>query len=288
MIPWTIARQLYESVSVIAGLVTNQFAGWETTPSDSDIKVCIHQLWKSLCSGDTSESKKHNRPALPVELVMMVFQHVNCYVILSSLTSTSTPRREYGVQSMGPLSTFKWLITPPLTSDMLHILRRHTTSLELDIESKDQGFVSSKSASYSWFEIALYSSERFEPRDTAGGLVPDQEPRTVIDDKGKTQTLSWRFRDNELAGMDWKREISVIEATHEIWNYVEVGDQLCVRMCAQYPSWSNKARDGEMRFRQDFEPSRAPLDDPDTEVCMGNQSRILEEPVRPVDWYSSS
>jgi hypothetical protein len=203
----------------------------------------LYKLWWNLSQGSES------RPALPTELVIMIFRLADCCVQIPSLNVSTLNDELFTARSHGPLVVRPWIHTVPITAPILKVLRPSTVRLEIDITSRDQGFANSMAASYSWFEIGLHKCQ-----DGGQGT----EPRVVLRD-GKEMPLVWVIRHNEIATGKFKSETTVLDASHEVWRYLEEGDMLCLRVCAQYPAWANIVKNARFRFLKYFEPGGVTL-----------------------------
>jgi hypothetical protein len=114
--------------------------------------------------------------------------------------------------------------------------------MQLITLSHDQGWCSNpNSGSWSWFEIVILNSENIIKQNPDGN------------------DLIWTSHHNPISSNQLiLQEGAKFGPDHEIWDHLEVGDMLVVRVCAQYGCWQNIAEEGRLEFEEWFEPTLAP------------------------------
>jgi len=204
-----------------------------------ELRRLYHALARSLELGTST------RPGLPVELVIQILRMAHC--ILPSpvqLSSTSECRADAGT---GEPVVIPWMSTPPFQRKYI----TRIAGMRLKTLSRDQGWCSDESAgSWSWFEIAILDSENIVKKRRDGNDVLWVSHRNPI----ASQEFDWRI------GLTFGPD-------HEVWDYLEDGDMLLVRVCAQYGGWRNIARKATLEFTEWFEPTLPPRKVCDKRAC---------------------
>ncbi|KAF5379699.1 hypothetical protein D9615_005735 [Tricholomella constricta] len=119
-----------------------------------------------------------------------------------------------------------WFRTPALDQDIVD----KVVQIQLETKSRDQGWVSIPDAgSWSWFDIiVLESSESSEPK------VKDN------------MALVWLSHENKLGSNEYEEQVGALSGKHDIFNGLEVGNALAVRVCARFVGWENHAVEGRL------------------------------------------
>jgi hypothetical protein len=69
------------------------------------------------------------------------------------------------------------------------------------------------------------------------------------------EQLRWRSHENALHGNGYEdREGSLFTPDHEMWQYLEPGDVIIVKACAQFGGWANFCRMAKLEFWELFDP----------------------------------
>ena len=215
-----------------------------TSGSLTEQIFCFYQLWRAFLRGSRSPPK---RPPLPTNLIAEILRLGDCCVPIPSLSRSAATGCCVISQGFNDRLNDMWFHTLPVQPSILPVLRSSVARLEIDILSRDQGWASDPTASCSWFELVL------PERPLTDENIGLNNPRTIVED-GEVKRLVWVFHHNDIASPHWKKSHSVIDENHEVWKYVEAGDVLGVRVCAQYRGWENRARDGSMKVMRYFEP----------------------------------
>ena len=121
-----------------------------------------------------------------------------------------------------------WLTSRPLTHSDLATL----TAIQLVTRSHDQGWVSFPDlGSYSWFDICIADAEH------------------VVRERPDGSQLRWCSHTNPLKSHKADEREGVRFGRHDdIWSHLKVGDVILVKVCAQFPGWSNTAVSGCICF----------------------------------------
>ncbi|KAF8528377.1 hypothetical protein BU17DRAFT_80686 [Hysterangium stoloniferum] len=199
-------------------------------PEARESRRSYHALARSLEAGTPT------RPGLPIELVIPILRMAHC-IVPSPVEFSSTSNCQARAMSHEPV-VIPWMSTPPLQRKDIARL----ASMQLRTFSRDQGWCNDEAAgSWSWFEIAISSAENIVKQKPDGNDLVWLSHRNPI----ASQELDWRIGD--MFGPD-----------HEVWEYLEEGDMLVVRVCAQFGAWQNIAQNGHLQFMEWFEPTLPP------------------------------
>ncbi|KAJ2921098.1 hypothetical protein H1R20_g15995, partial [Candolleomyces eurysporus] len=136
------------------------------------------------------------------------------------------------VQATSPDAVFQiWFKTPPVDRTFCY----RAVQVQLQTDSSDHGHNDQLAPGcWSWFEVAIYASaDATEPHAKDG------------------KDLVWRSHWNRMDPDDSKDSISrhfgyVFDRRHEIFEALEVGNVIGVRVCAQNAGWMNYARAGKL------------------------------------------
>jgi hypothetical protein len=203
----------------------------DSRSSDMDpyfVAILHHRLWRTLLRGSSSEPR---RPALPPELVDLIFREAFIVTPDHDLTIASTKAIHVHAND-GTIQAQIWFKSHTLTV-------ARTAAVQLATFAHDQGHCSQpEHGSYSWFELGVVAGDE-ESNDVAG------------------------VADN--VDVRWMRSHCNLLATHActhlegpVFSAAELGlregGRIAVRACCQYGAWANYAQNGRLRVLKWFEP----------------------------------
>ncbi|KAF8590665.1 hypothetical protein K439DRAFT_40474 [Ramaria rubella] len=190
-----------------------------------ELRWLYHELSHSL-EGGTLE-----RPGLPVELIIYILRLADC--VLPSPRFNIEIGDPCHVRARSGDTVFQtWFSTPPLDRGLLSKIAR----MQLKTVSRDQGWCSNPGAgSWSWFELAIIS---------AG----DRGKPAVKRREGYGEDFVWLSHRNLVAMRENQHlEGMVFDHDHEIWQHLEEGDRIEIRVCARFAGWENNALKGVLK-----------------------------------------
>ncbi|KAF8071587.1 acyl transferase/acyl hydrolase/lysophospholipase [Lyophyllum atratum] len=183
--------------------------------------------------------------------------------------ATTTPA---DVISHGDKATTQiWLRTPALDQSLIDKI----VQIQLETKSRDQGWVSAPDAgSWSWFDIIVLDSPGASDIKVKDGLA-----------------LAWLSHDNKLGVGEYTKQVGpVLGSKHDIFNGLEAGNALAVRVCAQFPGWENHASEARLilkvseKGRHNWQPSS---DDEDKAAYLGVVTEQITKLGETFDAYLS-
>ncbi|KAI0249485.1 hypothetical protein BJV78DRAFT_1129536 [Lactifluus subvellereus] len=171
---------------------------------------------------DLERAQQHSSAAPPgidihyVSSVLIFPCNENCSVKASSASKTSKI----------------WFKTTPFTTEMIPNIEQ----VQLYTYSYDQGWPGATipgMASWSWFEIiVLPGNPSWEPGDDELGLAWTSHHNRINSEPSN-------FSGYSGSG-------AIFDRQHELVKSLQPGNVLAVRVCAQYPDWSNEAARGAL------------------------------------------
>jgi hypothetical protein len=204
--------------------------------------VLYHQLWRTLLNGSTFPSHHalpHSsitpkRPALPPELIALIFRKASILIPDQDLSAIST-KRVHVLAIYGHKEARVWFCSRALTASEV----ARTAAVQLTTYSRDQGWCSQpENGSYSWFELGVLPG-------TGSGVV-----ETIGLEDGAVRWV--RSHHNRLAERELAHLQGPIISIDDL--ELEVGGIIAVRACCQFGTWVNLAENGKLRFWKWFEP----------------------------------
>lgn len=174
----------------------------------------------------------NRRPALPREIVLAILRLAGCVCRTQSLEYSricDQPIVAHGSHASGEeRQWFSFLITPARLERI--------AEMQLVTYSRDHGW--GRRGEFSYFQIDLQNSAKVVKTRTDGSL------------------LTWRSHQNSAEATDFQLHAGTrFGWDHEVWENLEQGDRVCVKCCAYYPGWQNRAMIGWWRVWEWFEPS---------------------------------
>ncbi|KAF8071588.1 acyl transferase/acyl hydrolase/lysophospholipase [Lyophyllum atratum] len=120
-----------------------------------------------------------------------------------------------------------WFRTPALEQSLIDQI----VDIQLETKSRHQGWVTVPEAgSWSWFDIIVLDSPAASDIKVKDSLA-----------------LAWLSHDNKLGINEDTRQVGpALGSKHDIYNSLEAGNALAVRVCARFPGWENHASEGRL------------------------------------------
>ncbi|KAL9611418.1 MAG: hypothetical protein Q9167_003924 [Letrouitia subvulpina] len=165
------------------------------------------------------------RPALPLELVLLILAHPTRWLRTASASLPAAVHVSDAQQTI--------LTLGPLTAHEIHLLRK----IVFTFRSKDQGWSSYPAdhgtfrGSWTWFQLVITPD--------AGADVAEQ---------GKGDQREHVLQVNRHAGRVMEDYRLEFEAGDEIVDGLREGDTLAVSACAAYPGWRNFVEEAGMEI----------------------------------------
>lgn len=218
----------------------------------SDVRL-FYSISRALLWGS------HNRSPLPLELVLRILRLAECICPVPSRKLSLTSRTSaLAASSLSDIAVVSWMMSQPLE----HRSLSRIAQMQLVTVSRDQGW--GNQGPWSWFEVAI--------------LTPSNDIKLATNG----QPLSWRSHENRRARGFQTYEGVRFGPNHEIWDHVDVGDRLCVIVCAKFPGWQNEAERGTLKVWEWWEP-KMPLRKPGIDQGMAPSDQFSQ----PTGWLST-
>ncbi|KAF8068911.1 hypothetical protein FPV67DRAFT_1096496 [Lyophyllum atratum] len=155
-----------------------------------------------------------------------------------------------------------WFRSPAIDQNLIEKL----VEIQLETKSRDQGLTSfANVSSWSWFDIIILDSPEASEPKVKDGLA-----------------LVWFSHNNEVAQPDYTKKVgpALLDGKHSIFNGLDVGNALAVRVCARFPGWENHASEGRLILRTSDKGRRAQRSQDKSEV---NDLKTINEQTSKVE-----
>ncbi|CCA70336.1 hypothetical protein PIIN_04275 [Serendipita indica DSM 11827] len=195
--------------------------GNDNSGPEDNLLLFYYALARALRRGDAGLQ----RPALPIRVVSMIFDHLNIKKSVVEQTDKPFSVTEKGrPEHMGLQIDARYLLAS--------IGRLH---LQLTTKSHDQGWVDNPDAgNWTWFEVFVQK----------GGYKSDE-------------VYCWKTHNNKLGSYETSElEGPIFDPVHPIWSHLDVGDIIGARAKASFVGWVNHVEEMKLEIWEPFDPTR--------------------------------
>ncbi|EAU86152.2 phospholipase [Coprinopsis cinerea okayama7 len=127
-----------------------------------------------------------------------------------------------------------WFKTKPISRKFCY----RAVQLQLETISSDQGHDESHgNVSWSWFELVVFKDGQSEEP-----VIKNGQPLVWKSHNNRTDPLDTRAADSLHFGI-------IFDRRHDLFDLIEIGNVIGIRVCAKHPGWINDAQYGRLRAK---------------------------------------